>query len=287
MGLVGAMELKLTIIVQSSEGEGRALTVGDAMGQILDWVALIESNRNERKPAEKVRWLLESASINSPFEVGIIPEGPPEATAVWMNEAAEDISFASNVMRVMADGDVPECMSFASIKAAKRILNRNLNGVSVTSVESSVGDDFFLDVAKSRKALSALEKFSTSVITIGKHRARGDIVGRLVRAGEFYGKEAFWVQDKRDREVACVMTPSLAEKVGGTMRLADVWKNTKMLIYGIKHYGDDGKLVRMDVTREPELVESKPVNLDRVIDPDFTGDYQTEDHLARLRGEHA
>lgn len=283
------MKPTLKIVVHPSGGKGRPLTVDDAMSQILDVMALIEARGDSRLKGEKFKWVLVGASTNSPLTVDISVEGDPSQSHIWAAHAADDIEDVTRTLHMMAEEKtVPSWLPGKSIKTAKRLLKRNLNGISVTEIRADTGSNFFLDPAKSEIALGAIEHFSSPAINIGKHRAKSDVTGYLVKAGEFHGKSAFWLRDKRGNEVACVMGGKLEGVIGDATKLIDVWKNRRINVSGIKHLDSTGKILRLEVTSPPVAAPKaeKRVNLDRILDDDFTGGKDPETYLGNLRGDH-
>lgn len=283
------MKPRLKIVVHPSGGKGRPLTVDDAMSQILDVVSLIEAQGDSRAKGEKFKWVLIGASTNSPLTIDISAEGDPNQLDAWAAQAAEDIEDVTRTLHMMSEEKtVPSWLPGKSIKTAKRLLKRNLNGISVTEIRTDTGSNFFLDPAKSESALNAIEHFSSPAISIGKHRAKSELTGYLVKAGEFHGKSAFWLRDKRGSEVACVMGATLEGVIGDATKLIDVWKNRRISVSGIKHLDATGKVLRLEVTSAPIAAPKaeKRVNLDRILDDDFTGGKSPEEHLGNLRGDH-
>jgi len=271
------MKPTLKIVVHPSGGKGRPLTVDDAMSQILDVVALIEAQGDSRLRGEKFKWVLVGASTNSPLTVDISVEGDPSQSDIWAAHAADDIEDVTRTLHMMSEEKtVPSWLPGKSIKAAKRLLKRNLNGISVTEIRADTGSNFFLDPAKSEIALGAIEHFSSPAINIGKHRAKSDMTGYLVKAGEFHGKSA------------CVMGGKLEGVIGDATKLIDVWKNRRINVSGIKQLDSTGKILRLEVTSPPVAAPKaeKRVNLDRILDDDFTGGKDPETYLGNLRGDH-
>jgi hypothetical protein len=280
-------EQTITITIHPSGGKGRPLSVEDAMNQILDVVHLLEVPARVHDASARYEWAVVGATTNSPLQVTVAPYGSVENSTAWIAAATEDIDLATNgLIDVFENSAIPLWLDAKATNALKRLAKRNTNGLGVTEIISGDGNSVLLDPAKSQAALNLLDLYTApSLGDIGKHRARGEVSGRMVRAGEYHHRPAFWLKDKTGAEITCTLAKELIDKVGGETTLQDIWKNRFLVVRGVKSFDASGKLVKIEVTEEPELRDLRPVNLDTIIDEDFTSGIDSVEYLRQIRGE--
>jgi hypothetical protein len=68
---------------------------------------------------------------------------------------------------------------------------------------------------------------------------------------------------------------------GDEQKLADVWRDKIIAVFGRLHYLAGGRLSRIDA-ENVRIVEAPPFDLDSLLDPDFTAGFDPVEYLERL-----
>lgn len=89
-------------------------------------------------------------------------------------------------------------------------------------------------------------------------------------------------------EITCRLSGQALEEIE-KRQVGELWRNSRILLYGTIHYKALGRVGRVDAHTVRFLRGSNELpSLDDIADPDFTGGLRTEVYLGRLRnGEHS
>ncbi len=166
----------------------------------------------------------------------------------------------------------------------REIFARNLNGIASTEIDFEVPSLDILSIDRSRaneglRAVEAINPFEVS--DIPERIAYGEIEGRLVAAGRYARRPAIQINTHFYGFVWCVLGEALVNRFGGEHKLAEVWEGRTVGVYGRLHYLTGGHLNRMDAD-EVRPIEVPPVDLDAILDPDFTAGFDPVEYLEKL-----
>ena len=286
---MGDTSNKVRVVVYPSGGSDDALTVKDAMEQVLDYFALL-TKADARLPGSNVQvvWRLESASTNSPFTVearpiSSDPEVPIERRAV---NAAQALHVGLNQL-VRGEGK-PIWFDQDAEKVMRRILGRQINGVSRTDfIASEASGPVVLDARLARKAnvfldLKAAEE--ASKLEDLSRKEHGSIEGQAIGLSTHYAKPALVIRERLSgREVKCVLPASQADEIGAQHQWKDVWGNQRVVVTGVCHFDKTGDLVRIEADSVVK-VGGRDVPLSEFQDANFSDGLSPQEHLDLLWG---
>jgi hypothetical protein len=278
---------RLVITVRPSPSDDGLLTVQDAMEQVLDFLRVADNAKSwlEREKEDFV-WRLQSASANSPFTVVAVAEAL---------EAGADISdYVGAVKKATHDAlekcsegiPAPAWVTSQTVGALYSLFSRNANGVASTLV------DFEGDVGSIQIDDDAVENALPVLVTpelfdeenIPARIAFGEIDGRLVSVGRYQRRPAIQLVTSLYGTVWGVLPDHLVEEYGGEQTIGDVWKGKRLVLFGKMRFPKGGKSpYRIDV----ESIHPKKtpkVDIESVLDPDFTSGLDPVEYLERLHG---
>jgi hypothetical protein len=266
---------RIKITVRASSAHPDVLTVQDAMRQVLDVFAMLES-------APGVEWRLVKATTNSPLSI--------EGEAVSF-EPSVDVSVVAraqkqNLARTLKEithGKLPSDPEFP-VNAAKRVLSRNLNGVGATEIDLEIGDPIRVTPKIAREAIEVLEKKPVALFDIPAAREEiGSIEGRLTNVGTYHDYPAIRVLEHRHkRQVWCRLTSELQHVFQDKASFEDVWRNRRIMVRGRLKYRDDGDIDHV-IANDIRRIEPPEIALESIRDPDFTGGLSVAEYLDRFR----
>jgi hypothetical protein len=231
-------------------------------------------------------WRLEKASTNSPFTLVAIAE--PVLADV---EPASIIGHVEEVERVVSSAfrDVarglpsPSWLSEDGSASLTQIHRRALNGIADTLYDfTGPVDDVRIDPEQAAAALTVLERVASITPEQFPFRvAHGEIDGRMVSVARWRNQPAIQITNAAYGLIWCVLTESQMERFGGEQTLSDVWRGRSVSVPGRIFYAQNGKPTRFEAIdiRAREIPE---VNIEDVLDPDFTGGLSPTEYLARL-----
>jgi hypothetical protein len=268
------MAERLTLKIIPPDGGNGALSVEDAMQQVLDAFKLLAAGSNG------VVWKLVSATTNSPFTI--------VAEAVDSLEAAEQAVEFSNSMKELSAGRFPESWKRPALQVlASNFLRRNLENIAVTEVRLRNEPPVAFTAANIRPIVSlpefrALMVEHTAPEAITKRQV-GSIEGILVEVFTYRDKPALRVKERKSgREVTCVIPDYLAQTFSSNASVEDVWSHRRVTIRGMILYSATGMILRVEASH----IEQAPVikqPLPKLTDPNFTGGLSATEYLERFR----
>ena len=115
-----------------------------------------------------------------------------------------------------------------------------------------------------------------------EREALGEVEGVMVAAGRFRNRAAIQIRTELYGFVWCPLADRLIEQFGSEHSMADVWKGKTIGVQGRLSYGSGGKLRQIEALDIREIHEAPPVNLDSVLDPDFTSGLDPHEYLDKL-----
>ena len=274
------MPEQITITIHPSDGDADLLSVKDAMEQILDLFALASPEDSE---TDGFGWRLVSASTNTPLTVMGEAYG---ATGESVDNLALGVkaSFARALNEIKA-GQTPEVwVTGEKNKAAKRIAQRNTNGIGKTEIFLNHDKPETITPAVAQNMSWLLSKPLKIDAPSRERKEIGSIEGTILRVDTHYNKPALYVVDRLSkREIWCVVPQELQNRIAESTSFNDVWENRRVKIRGVIHYDKDGNLNRVEA-KEVVLKPFKKVPLSAITDEGFTGGLSPEEYLNRFRG---
>ena len=278
------VEERVTIRVESNIGEDGPLTVSDTLQQFSDAFVLLSAAIAEEEGGSAIDWHLVSLSKNSPATATAFAYSPdpsvPIAALVRRGKARFSDDFSA-----LADGCVAEWIK-GHVRAAKSLLNRNLNGIGRTIIDFENGMPRAVLVERvARASLKAIERCEENSDEPDRSRSEfGTIDAHVAEAKKWNGQPALYVKDRLSGRVfPCILSVSLAEKVGHTHSWIDAWYGQRVRIQGEIFYDKSGSISRM---RAANLTDVNPsiVNLSEIRNIDILDGLSPTDHIRRVWG---
>lgn len=278
------MTQTVSFTIHPSPLDGELLTVSDAMRQVLDLVEALEKIEGGER---KIVWRLSEAHTNSPpFTVTAMATAAQPSMAIG-TEAARVTRLFASAMDELLLGKSPQWLDAEVTAPLKRIMKRNLNGISQTDILVGNDEKRNLLPTNAKTALAALERASLEATAAAPDYRRteyGTIESEVTKISRWNDKPALIVIERlSEKEVTCVLSNELAEKLGPERRWVEVWDGRRLLVGGILHYDSDGTLKKIDA----EYVEELPwadVNLDDLREVDILEGRTVSQHLEKLWG---
>lgn len=277
------MARKVTFTVEPSEAHHNVLTIQDAFQQAIDFFDLLSDE------AEKnVIWKLEMASTNSPFSC----QGEPIDTRTWTGAHAlveERVQVVErNFARVAEGKDFDSSFPRDKLDVAKRILNRNRNGIG-RSVAVFSDDAKPIEISEEianryfREVLAPVESLHSYLFSRTSRQEIGSVEGRIVDIGTDYDAPALQLEEHNSgRRLWCRMSSEAAEQLGAEMKAEDAWNHRRVRVRGTLNYDNLGNALRV-MNGTVSFIESPRVDLDKIEDKEFTEGYSVNEYLDRLR----
>ena len=78
------------------------------------------------------------------------------------------------------------------------------------------------------------------------------------------------------------LSQEITEKFGTTHRMSDIWQGKTLGVQGVLIYADGGKLSCIKATGLREIPEAPAIDLNAVLDPDFTCGLDPYEYLEQL-----
>lgn len=270
------MPQRIKIIVKPSAAHPNVLTIEDAMEQVLDIFKMIDS-------VPGVEWNLKSASTNSPLTI--------EGEAVSF-EPAVDVSVIARAqaqhlgeqVNQLVRGELPSDPKFKNVPA-KRVFERNLNGVGETIIEI---DDILekpisITPHTARRAVDAILRKSSSDLFSGvvAREEIGSIEGRLSDVGTHYNNPAVKIVTNAG-DVWCRLSDNLRAQFKDRTEYEDIWQHRRAIVRGrIRYRAESG--IDYVLATDIRLIPEKVVPVDAIVDRNFTDGLSVGEYLDRFR----
>lgn len=280
------MTESITITVHPAVSGDGTLTVADAMRQVLDAIDLIEKAAPVDEAA-RVVWRLARASTNSPFTVVAESRSDDPSVSVALLASEQATRFRSGVRELIEQGTRPTWMDAAALTTAKRLFDRNLNGIGQTDFTFAAGDSIFITHPDAQRAslhveqVVIRERISVEDLT---RIEQGAVEGHIVAATTHYGRPALILKERLSGDrVTCVLTNDLADRLGFNSRLNDVWQGRRVSVSGVVAFGADGGITKIEAD-DLEHIKEDMVDLNEIRALGLAGGLRPRDYLAR-RGD--
>jgi hypothetical protein len=275
--------LKITVHPLSSDAE--LLRVADAMQQIIDYLKLLEeAERAMASPEESFEWRLESASTRSPFTVVAVAEPYNHTARVDQHAQKVKAEFAKGMRKLIRDKEVPWWMSPDGLNVARAIFTRSQTRIRNTEIQVAANDTLTIDRFEAEagaKAIAAVTAISLDA-DIGERIAFGEIEGVMVAAGRYRNKPAIQIRTELYGFIWCQLAQALIDKFGTQHTMREIWDGKIIGVEGRLIYGVGGKLARIEAINIREIPAVPRIDLDSVLDPNFTSGLDPVEYLNKL-----
>lgn len=259
----------ITITVHPTPEGDDHLTVEDAMRQVLDLIELLGKAAGAQEgDGVRVVWRLVRASTNSPFSVVAESASSNPAISVGMRASQQAHAFLHGVSDFIREGSRPAWMDGSALRIAKRIFDRNTNGIGRTdlALDGRGGDLHILPPDARRGSLEVEKAFLEEKLARPDYTRTeyGSVEGRIVAAATHYTHPALvlreWLSGDR---ITCVLSDEVAASIGYHHNLNDVWRGRRVLMSGAVHYDAESSITKVDVD-DLEAVSEELVDLNEI-----------------------
>lgn len=277
---------RLIITIHPANSDQGLLSVEDAMQQVLDVVRLHnEAQQAISSPSEAFVWRLERASANSPFSVVALAEAADPTVDIepFVRRAKHEVS--AGLRRLARDGEPSPWMGPEAIRLARCVFERNRNGIGTTEVGFGDDDAFAIDPKLADSGLRAVSGIDAINIEarVGDRRAWGEIEGVMVAVGRYRNKPAIQMRTHQYAFVWCTLSEELVAEYGGQHKMEEVWQGRAIGVEGELIYSNGGKL-RIVATGIRTIPNVPRIDLEAVLDPDFTAGLDPVEYLRQFHG---
>lgn len=276
---------RLVITIRPSHPDDGMLTVADAMLQVLDAIRLFErADAALAEPSQTIDWRLEKASTNSPFTVTAIAVGRNKGVDISQHATAVKRTVSSAIYDLVNNNQPAWWMDPDTIDIARALFTRNLNGIGSTEIAIFPDNTIAIDRDKAEAGIKAIGAYDALSVAeeIGKRTAWGEIEGVMVAAGRHRKRPSIQIYTELYGYVWCILSEELISKFGGEHQMSEVWTGKSVGVRGTLTYGDGGKLLLIGAQQIRELSHDSPVDLESVMDPDFTSGLDPVEYVRRL-----
>ncbi|ALK07829.1 hypothetical protein BVIR_11 [Blastochloris viridis] len=257
------------------------------MRQVLDVIELVEkADEVEGSEESKVVWRLKRASTNSPFTVEAQGWSKDPAVSVDVRAARAKRTAREAIAGLLISHEPPDWMDGAALRTAKRLLERNLNGIGQTDLR--MGDDpIQIFPATAQIGVISLEKALIDEKLSAPNLRRtefGSFEGEIIAATRHYQNPALVIRERLTGDrITCVLSPDIAQQVGPAHSWTEIWAGRRVMVGGALHYSTEGQIAKADVDAL-SVVDERIVDLNELRELDITGGMSAADFLNLIRG---
>jgi hypothetical protein len=255
------------------------------MEQVMDAIRLFEEAEIATGGEEKTfEWKLESATTNSPFRVVAVAAPLSPHAEIAEHVKAVKAEMSRGVRRLISEGIPAAWMRLDMEGPVRRFLARNQNGIGHTDIEFTEADVLSIDAAQANAGTRAIQAISIIDVAadLQDREAFGELPGIMVAAGRYSGKPAIQIKTEQYGLVWCLLNQRVIEQFGGTHRMEEVWEGKSLGVTGTLIYKSGGRLVRVLVHQIREIQDAPHVDLESLLDPNFTAGFDPAEYLTRL-----
>jgi hypothetical protein len=279
---------RLAISVATSSEHPEGLEVSDALMQLMDAFSLIVSS----SPTPDIRWCIVDVKMNSPLTLVSEAFATRDNVDVHAVATLQKTAAESNFNSLIA-GRIPA--AWASVpEVRKRSMNfvaRSANGIGQTVVrlfpdrkidEKSVSADITIN-RETATVIQQVVRENTLAPVIQKSQV-GSVDGRLLYVKKYYGKAAFWIQERRTaKEVRCIVASDNVKRIVEHVNFGDIWGGQRARIRGKIHYAKDGSIAEIDAFDVIRVAAAANFDLSALNQPGFTDGLDVVDYMNKLR----
>lgn len=276
----------IRIRISGSGAGADAPTVEDVLDQVRDWLDVIRGVEEAVSDdgGLSIDWRLTDASRNSPLTFEC--EAFPKSHAVNIDRHVERVLHhtACGLKGLQNEAQRPEYFTDKVLSKARGMFERVTNGLSLTEVDFGSGlPQFLITPAIARTAAANTVRVLAPAPT--PYREQGSVEGCIQGVErDGHGRKLLFLRHRVTGDIVkCVISGKALADVEDH-RIADVFRNRRVLVIGRLHYKSVGKLSHIDAQDLRFLrPRSELPQIDDIVDPDFTGGVRSEDYLEEMR----
>src|SRR6266550_1361791 len=276
---------RLTITIRPGPSDEGLLRVADAMQQVLDLVRLHEEAEKAMASPEKAfEWRQERASASTPFTVVALAD-PIDPNVDVSGHVREVKSVVATGIRSLIRGEAPWWMGPDAMNVARSVFGRTQNGVSVTRIEYGPNEFITIDRAQAAAAIRAIGAINALSLDaeITEREASGEIQGIMVAAGRYRNRPGIQIKTDLYGFVWCQLADQISQRFGSEHAMREIWEGKTLGVAGKLIYAAGGaKLSRIEVFEIREIPVAVRVDLENVLDPNFTAGLDPVEYLRQL-----
>jgi len=129
-------------------------------------------------------------------------------------------------------------------------------------------------------AIAALNLFDDA--DIPEREAFGEIEGVMVAAGRYRNRPAIQIRSDYYGFIWVTLPQAVMDNFGSEHSVSDIWRGKTLVAYGKLSYAKGGSLKSVDVINVREKVFADPIDLDSILDPEFTFGLDPSEYLDQL-----
>jgi hypothetical protein len=228
-------------------------------------------------------WRIVNASKGSPLTLTI--QAFARQFAVNVDARANHVvERAISGLRLLEEkAERPPYFTEPALAKAQRIFERVTNGLDHTEIDA---DGITKVVLTPSVARVAGRNVRSVLEPAGKpYKEIGSLEGYFQRVGrDGHGRRMLWMKHRlTGDEVRCLVAGE-AEKTLAHHEIEDVWRGSRISVFGTIHYRALGRIAHMEANTIRFLrSKSELPDVNDIIDPDFTDGLRSEDYLEKLR----
>jgi hypothetical protein len=280
---------RLVITIHPTPSDEGLLRVSDAMQQVIDALRVIEqAERALVSPQDTFEWRLERALAGSPFTVVAVAEPVNPMADITPHVRRVKAEVSRGMRDFISRGAPPPWMDLEGMFAFRRFLSRTQNGIGRTDIDFDVGADtpdvVSIDRAQADAGVRAIAALNVMDLAdaLPERESFGEIEGVMVAAGRYRSRPAIQIRADLYGFVWCILSPSIVSRFGSEHRMADVWEGKTVGVNGRLSYAIGGRLSKIEAIDVREIVTAPPIDLDSVLDPNFTAGMDPHEYLRQL-----
>lgn len=275
----------LIITIRPAQSDNELLRVSDAMQQVIDSLKLLaEAERAISSPEKSFEWRLERASTASPFTIVARAEAIHPHVDVSEQVRKVKAEFSSGIRKLIQIRELPWWMGPDAVNLARSVFARTQNGIGNTEIEIAPNDKLFIDRKEAAAGIEAIDGINIASVQddLNDRIAWGEIEGVIVAAGRYQNCPAIQIRNEQYGFIWCQLSKALIKEFGDEHRMSDIWSGKSLGVEGRLIYGKAGKLSRIGVIGIREMESVPRIDLDSVLDPDFTSGLDPVEYLQKL-----
>lgn len=278
---------RFVIKVLPAPSDDNKLVVADAMQQVLDALAIFQDAQNSLgTPQDAFEWRLERASANSPFTVIAIAESKNPTVDVAPHARRVKREVSEGMRKLVARGQPPQWMSQKTMATARHFFERTPDRIGATEIdfEADSGGLLLVDAKVARAGTDAIDAINALDVaqSLPERQAFGEIEGVMVAAGRYRGAPALQIRTELYGFVWCTLSKDLIAEFGDDHNIRSVWEGKAVGVQGRLLYAPGGKLTKCEALEIREIRGAPYVDLDSILDPDFTAGMDPHEYLDKL-----
>ena len=276
---------RLIVTVDAPTNHPDVLRVQDAFEQILELFELSEASSQSNAGA--IVWRLVSVSMNSPLTVVAEAVSSEPGVNIDAEARTQKAEFAKNMV-MLNRGQVPNDWRHGLARdTAKRLYERSAHQIGSTLIvfdeKANTKHEIKLTNSEALVGYLAFEEMAVNQMPIKTKEQVGSIEGSFIEVCMYYNKPAFLLKERKTgRNVWCIVSEENQAKIADEADFRDVWSNKRIVASGRLIYNQWGALHRVIATNV-RRVEAKQVDLENILDRQFTGGLTSASYLENFR----